>query len=94
VGSGGTDVKAIVEEFKKSGNTAAVLCSEASIYEEMAGDMAAALSSAGATKTFGVGRPDGGLASVEKMIDGFVFDGCDVLAMLTAFLEDTGVLRT
>lgn len=94
VGSGGTDVKAIATEFKKSGANAAVLCSEAAIYEDMASDMAAALSSSGAKKTFSVGRPEGGLASVEKSIDGFVFDGCDVLAMLTEFLEDTGVLRT
>jgi methylmalonyl-CoA mutase len=94
VGSGGTDVQAIVEEFRKSGTDTAVLCSEAAVFEEVASELAAALSSAGAKKTFGVGRPEGGLASVEKTIDGFVFDGCDVLAMLTEFLEDTGVLRT
>lgn len=93
VGSGGTDAKAIAAEFKKSGMSTAVLCSEPTVYEETAGDLAAALTGTGAKKIFVTGRPEGDLASMEKTIDGFVFDGCDVLATLTAFLEDTGVLR-
>ncbi len=94
LGSGGTDIEAIAVEFKQSGATAAVLCSEASIYEKTADDLASALSGAGAKMTFLVGRPEDGLGSTEAAIDGFIFDGCDVLATLTGFLEDTGVLRT
>lgn len=94
VGAGGTDVKTIAGEFKKSGAGAAVLCSEPAVYAETASDLAAALSAIGAKKTFVVGRPEGGLGSLEATVDGFLFDGCDVLATLTGFLEDTGVLRT
>jgi len=94
VGTGGTEFEAIAAEFKQSGARAAVLCSEASVYEDRASDLVAALSDAGAEMTFVVGRPEDGLGSMETTIDGFLFDGCDVLATLTGFLEDTGVLRT
>ncbi len=93
VGSGGTDVEAIAGEFNQSGARAAVLCSETSVYEETASDLVVALSDTGAEVTFVVGRPEDGLGSMETTIDGFLFDGCDVLATLTGFLEDTGVLR-
>lgn len=93
-GSGGTDIEAIGAEFNQSGVGAAVLCSEASVYEELAGDLAAALSGSGANTIFVVGCPEDGFGATEAAIDGFLFDGCDVLATLTGFLEDTGVLRT
>ncbi len=92
-GSGGTDIEAIAAEFKQSGASAAVLCSEPAAYAETASDLVVALSTAGAQKTFVVGRPEDGLGSIEAAIDGLIFDGCDVLATLTGFLEDTGVLR-
>lgn len=94
LGAGGTDGKAIAGEFKKSGASAAVLCSEPAVYAEMASDLLAALSSVGAKNTFVVGRPEDGLGSLEATADGFIFDGCDVLVTLTGFLEDMGVLRT
>ncbi len=91
VGTGGTDVTAVADEFGKSGLTTAVLCSEPVVYEELAADAVAALSAA--EKVFIIGSPRGGLASMEKAVDGFAFEGCDVLAILTKFLVDTGVLR-
>lgn len=70
--------------FEESGATEAVLCSSDALYEEQASETARALREAGASYLFLAGRG-------EYPVDGFVFAGCDAVAVLSATLDRMGV---
>ncbi|MGW0759879.1 methylmalonyl-CoA mutase family protein [Streptomyces sp. NPDC002814] len=71
--------------FEESGATEACLCSSDALYEEQAADTAQALRTAGATHVFLAGKPG------QYPVDGYVFAGCDAVAVLSATLDRMGV---
>ncbi|MGI5373171.1 methylmalonyl-CoA mutase family protein [Streptomyces sp. CA-251387] len=72
--------------FEDSGASEVCLCSSDALYEEQAATAAADLKAAGASHVFLAGRP-GEYAGV----DGYVFAGCDAVAVLSATLDRMGV---
>lgn len=64
----------------------ACLCSSDALYAEQAGEVAAALVSAGARRVYLAGRP-GDYTGVDE----YVFAGCDVVAVLSSVLDRMGV---
>ncbi|MEH0627366.1 methylmalonyl-CoA mutase subunit beta [Streptomyces stelliscabiei] len=74
--------------FEESGATEVCLCSSDAVYEERAATAAAALRAAGASHVFLAGRP-----AEYTGVDGFVFAGCDAVAVLSATLDRMGVSR-
>ncbi|WP_329214311.1 methylmalonyl-CoA mutase subunit beta [Streptomyces sp. NBC_00683] len=72
--------------FTASGATIACLCSSDALYAEQADAVAGALASAGAVQVLLAGRP-GDYTGV----DGHVFAGCDVVAVLSSVLDCMGV---
>ncbi|MGW5612488.1 methylmalonyl-CoA mutase family protein [Streptomyces sp. NPDC003877] len=74
--------------FADSGATEAVLCSSDALYQEQAADRAAELKEAGAAHVFLAGRP-----GEYPGVDGYVFAGCDAVAVLSATLDRMGVAR-
>jgi methylmalonyl-CoA mutase len=72
--------------FEDSGATEAVLCSSDALYEEQAESMAAGFKAAGAAYVFLAGRP-----ARYAGVDGYVFAGCDAVAVLSATLDRMGV---
>ncbi|MER7079131.1 methylmalonyl-CoA mutase, partial [Saccharopolyspora kobensis] len=71
-----------------SGAPVVCLCSSDKVYAERAAETAEALKRAGAQRVLLAGKP-GDLAGV----DGFVFTGCDALAVLTDVHDQLGVRR-
>ncbi|MEH0636934.1 methylmalonyl-CoA mutase family protein [Streptomyces bottropensis] len=74
--------------FEESGATEVCLCSSDAVYEERAATSAAELRAAGASHVFLAGRP-----TEYTGVDGFVFAGCDAVAVLSATLDRMGVSR-
>ncbi|MFD9042060.1 methylmalonyl-CoA mutase family protein [Streptomyces bottropensis] len=74
--------------FEESGATEVCLCSSDAVYEERAATSAAGLRAAGASHVFLAGRP-----AEYTGVDGFVFAGCDAVAVLSATLDRMGVSR-
>ncbi|WP_149826752.1 methylmalonyl-CoA mutase subunit beta [Streptomyces tailanensis] len=72
--------------FEDSGATEVCLCSSDALYEERAEDVAAGLAQAGAQHVFLAGRP-----AEYTGVDGYVFAGCDAVAVLSATLDRMGV---
>lgn len=72
--------------FTAGGATIACLCSSDALYAEQADAVAGALASAGALQVLLAGRP-GDYTGV----DGHVFAGCDVVAVLSSVLDCMGV---
>lgn len=72
--------------FTASGATIACLCSSDALYAEHAGAVAGALASAGARQVLLAGRPGD-----HTDVDGHVFAGCDVVAVLSSVLDRMGV---
>ena len=73
----------MIAAFKASGAKLACLCSSDKVYATEAADAARALKGAGAQQIYLAGRPgeiEGALK--EAGITGFIFVGCDVIAML------------
>ncbi|MEI5102417.1 methylmalonyl-CoA mutase small subunit [Streptomyces sp. PmtG] len=70
------------DAFRASGATVACLCSSDALYAEEAAPVAAALKAAGARHVFLAGRP-GEFGDV----DGYVFAGCDAVAVLSSTLD-------
>ena len=92
IGSGGTELSDIIGEFDRENISAAVLCSNASCYNIHGKTVAAALRDAGAKSVYAVGPPDALRDCFEgAVIDDFMFQGCDALAVLTRILEAMGV---
>ena len=79
------DTDELVAAFRASGTTVACLCSTDKVYADAATATAAALRDAGATQLWLAGRyqTDG--------VDGYVYAGCDALAVLRSTVETLGV---
>jgi len=78
--------------FKASGAKLACLCSSDKVYATEAADAARALKAAGARQIYLAGRPgeiEGALK--EAGITGFIFVGCDVLALLAEAQASLGI---
>ncbi|RZS36796.1 heterodimeric methylmalonyl-CoA mutase small subunit [Herbihabitans rhizosphaerae] len=75
----------IAKSFVDSGATVACLCGSNRSYEDYAGPVAAALKQAGAKKVLLAGKPDE--AWEQAGVDGFVYTGCDALAVLRSTVE-------
>ncbi|ROQ63536.1 heterodimeric methylmalonyl-CoA mutase small subunit [Streptomyces sp. 840.1] len=80
------DAASAAEAFAAAGTDVACLCSSDALYAEQAGEVAAALVSAGARRVYLAGRP-GDYSGVDE----YVFAGCDVVAVLSSVLDRMGV---
>lgn len=76
----------LVAAFRESGTTVACLCGSDKAYAEQAAEVAAALREAGAASVLLAGRP-----ADYPAVTGYVYKGCDALAVLTGTLETLGV---
>lgn len=84
-GAGGTDVKAIANDFKTSGAAFAVICSTDAVYATYAVDVATALKAKGATGVHLAGRGGDLEAGLKAAgVEEFIYMGCDVLGVLNA----------
>ncbi|WP_213163256.1 methylmalonyl-CoA mutase family protein [Kaustia mangrovi] len=80
---GFADAQSAAEAFRASGAEIAAICSTDAIYADMAAETARALKAAGAKRVYLAGRPGDAAAALEEAgVDGFVHEGCDVLAVL------------
>jgi methylmalonyl-CoA mutase len=75
-----------VEGLAAAGTTVACICGTDSDYAASAAELAAALRAAGATSVWLAGRPDQAVDGV----DGYVYAGCDALAVLRTAFEQLG----
>uniref|UniRef100_A0AAU2W2G1 Methylmalonyl-CoA mutase small subunit n=1 Tax=Streptomyces sp. NBC_00008 TaxID=2903610 RepID=A0AAU2W2G1_9ACTN len=80
------DASSVAAAFAAAGTDVACLCSSDALYAEQAGEVAAALVSAGARRVYLAGRP-GDYTGVDE----YVFAGCDVVAVLSSVLDRMGV---
>jgi methylmalonyl-CoA mutase len=88
------DLAALADGFTASGARAACLCSSDAMYTKYAVEAAAALKAAGAGYVLLAGRPGDRRAAYQQAgIDGYVYAGCDALAVLTTLLEKIGASR-
>ncbi|WP_232630120.1 methylmalonyl-CoA mutase subunit beta [Methylobacterium sp. Leaf118] len=84
---GFSDPAALAEAFKASGARVACLCSSDKLYETEAGPAAEALKAAGCGTLYLAGKPADAEALKAAGIHGFLFAGCDLLALLTEAAE-------
>ena len=90
VGSGTPDD--MVDEFVASGSTVVCLCSSDRHYEETAGWVAKALREAGAEFVWLAGKPgEREEADRASGVDGWLYAGCDAVAVLEQTLDQLGV---
>ncbi|MGW1467141.1 methylmalonyl-CoA mutase family protein [Streptomyces sp. NPDC002308] len=80
------DAATVAGAFSASGAEIACLCSSDAVYEREAAGVAAALVAAGAGHVLLAGRP----GEVDG-VDGYVFAGCDAVAVLSSVLDRLGV---
>lgn len=80
----------LVAAFRASDARLACLCSSDEFYADNAGAAAAALRQAGARAVWLAGRPE---AAPQAEIDGYVFTGCDALAVLSEAHRHLGLER-
>lgn len=80
------DASTVADAFAASGATVACVCSSDALYAEQAEPVIAALKAAGAEQVFLAGRP-----GEYTGVDGYVFAGCDVVAVLSSVLDRMGV---
>ncbi|MFF2184841.1 methylmalonyl-CoA mutase family protein [Streptomyces sp. NPDC058155] len=86
------DATTAADAFERSGAAIACLCSSDPLYAEQAGEVAAALKSAGATRVYLAGRPGELRESLTGAgVDEFVAAGGDAVAQLTSALDHMGV---
>jgi methylmalonyl-CoA mutase len=78
-------VEGPVEEFAAAGTPVACLCSSDRVYAEEAGPAAAGLRAAGAARVWLAGRVE------TDRVDGYLYAGCDALAVLRTALDELGV---
>jgi methylmalonyl-CoA mutase len=82
-GAGGKDVAAIVNEFRKTAASFAIICSSDKVYSELAPQVATALKEAGAAAVYLAGRGGDNEAALKSAgIDTFIYVGCDVRSVL------------
>jgi methylmalonyl-CoA mutase len=81
--------------FAASGSPVACLCSSDKVYAEFGAAAAKALTEAGVAHLWLAGRPperiDKRIVLEEAGVDGYLYAGCDVLAVLQASLDELGV---
>ncbi|MFD0865720.1 methylmalonyl-CoA mutase small subunit, partial [Tessaracoccus lubricantis] len=86
----GTSPEDFARQLKEQGTTVAVLCSSAKVYAEQGVAVAEALRAAGAETVLVAGQlkelGEGG----EAAVDGNVFDGMNVVELLTTTLDKLG----
>ncbi|SNQ48213.1 Methylmalonyl-CoA mutase small subunit [Frankia canadensis] len=88
----GTDPAAIAAAFTASGAAVACLCSADKVYAEHAAGVARALREAGARQVWLAGQAGERAGSdAEAGIGGYVFTGCNAVAVLQATLAEAGV---
>jgi methylmalonyl-CoA mutase len=83
----GAGPEALAEAFSASGAAVACVCSSDRLYAEQGEAVVAALKAAGAQRVLLAGRP-----SDLPGVDGFVFLGCDAVAVLTSTLDLIGAV--
>ena len=77
---------------REQGALAAVICGPDPVYPDMVPALAPALRAAGAQRVLMAGRPGAHQAAFEQAgVDGFLFLGCDVLALLATLQRHLGV---
>jgi len=74
-----------VEGFAEAGTAVACLCSSDKLYAEEAAVAAKSLRAAGAEEVWLAGKVE------TERVDGYLYLGCDALAVLTRVLETLGV---
>ena len=85
---GFADEESLAEAFKTSGAALACICSSDPLYEEWGQKAARALVKAGARHIYLAGRPGAAEAAwKEAGVSGFIFAGCDVIAVLDEALR-------
>ena len=85
---GFTDEASLAAAFKTSGAALACICSSDPLYEEWGQKAARALVKAGARHIYLAGRPGAAEAAwKEAGVSGFIFAGCDVIAVLDEVLQ-------
>lgn len=84
---GFTDAGALAEAFKASGARLACLCSSDTVYQTEAVPAAEALKAAGAGTIYLAGKPAEADALRQAGVHGFLFAGCDLLALLREAAE-------
>ncbi|MDG4766028.1 methylmalonyl-CoA mutase subunit beta [Solwaraspora sp. WMMD406] len=82
------DPAAIAAAFAADPTIVACVCGTDQAYGERAAPLAAALTAAGAKRVWLAGRP----AGIDH-VDGYLYTGCDALAVLETTLDDLGVAR-
>jgi methylmalonyl-CoA mutase len=82
-GDGGSREQ-MIATFKSSGAKLACLCAADAVYEREAAAAAASLKAAGAAAIYLAGRPKQQDVLNAAGVDGFIFAGCDALAVLRA----------
>ncbi len=80
------DPAVAAESLAASGATVACLCSSDRVYAEGAAPAARALAAAGALRVWLAGSPGG-----YDGVDGYLYAGCDAVAVLESTLADLGV---
>jgi methylmalonyl-CoA mutase len=91
-GGGGTEIAEITKEFQASGAEVAVICSDKAGLAEYGAEVAKALAAAGAREVFVAGQAVDGEPAIDA-VDGYMYDGCDVEAVLQGILERMGILQ-
>lgn len=86
----GSSPEDFVRQFTESGSKIAVLCSSAKVYAGQGVAVAEALRAAGAEQVLVAGQVKELGEGGEAAVDGNVFDGMDVVALLTATLDKLG----
>jgi len=82
-GTGGTDTASIAEDFRRTNAALAVICGTDKLYAAHGVELAKALRSAGAAVMYLAGRGgDLEAALKDAGVNGFIFMGCDVTALL------------
>lgn len=91
-GGGGDKSSDIIAEFKKTGASAAVICATDDLYAEHAESLAGDLKKAGAKTIYLAGRAGDQEQTLRSAgVDGFIYMGCDVLAVLKDTHQSLGV---
>ncbi|MCM3884970.1 methylmalonyl-CoA mutase subunit beta [Frankia sp. R82] len=88
----GTDPAQIAAAFAASGARVACLCSADKVYAEHAAAVASALRAAGARQVWLAGKPGSrAQTDADAGIGGYVFTGCNAVAVLQTALAEAGV---
>jgi methylmalonyl-CoA mutase len=92
IGDGSADPQRLAEGFRASGAHSACLASSNLLYSKHVAEAARALKATGAIRVWLVGKPEDQAGSgAEAGIDGYVFTGCDALAVLRQAHADADV---